>query len=241
MQNDVLEHQLNSEAAKAKNPLAAAAAQQATGKLQMDTAPMFQKFAVMRAMTNLANNPNGQNPDAVGSMIGYMRALDPEKAKQMEQSYVPGIGYSPTAVIPDNVRQQLVNQQKLQASGQDLLNYSKQHTNIVPGTPEYTHGVTKSMAFQQQVREGLLGTVFRESEKPLLEKFVKENPASAFKMFTTQPQLRSILESNAINFNETKKGYGLPSSQPAAQGPQFKVVNGVKYQRGPNGEAIPVK
>ena len=92
----------------------------------------------------------------------------------MSKSLVPGVGISPLEV-KDADRATMVSRNGLNTAAQDLMNYSKSHTNIVPGTPEYNYGVGKSMALQQQVREGLLGTVFRESEKPLLEKFVNDN------------------------------------------------------------------
>jgi len=112
------------------------------------------------------------------------------------------------------------------------LKYSKTHANLVPGTAEYNHGVTKAMAVQQMVREGMLGTVFRESEKPLLEKFIAENPAGAMKSLSTQPQLKAILESNKMSLDTMKKAYGLPVQAPA---PEVKMFNGVPYMQGPNG------
>jgi hypothetical protein len=211
MQNDIMQNELSQAAAKATNPLAKAAAQQAAGQLKMDAAPMFQQFAMRRAMMNLANSGNS-DPQSIDHMLGYMRMTNPEMAKEMESRYIPGVGLG-TVPVPEAVRSQLVAHNSLDTSGRDLLKYSQSHSNIVPGTPEYNFGVTKALAFQQAVRDGLLGTVFRESEKPLLDKFVKENPAGAFKAFTTQPQLKAILDSNAINLNQLKKSYGLPVQQ----------------------------
>lgn len=240
MQNDIMTHELQSAAAKAQSASSKAAALQAAGVLQMEAAPLFQQFAMRRAMMNLAQN--GATPGAVDHMLGYMRVINPEMAKEMESRYVPGIGLASTP-LDQGIRKEMISKDQLNTAGRDLFKYSQTHTNLVPGTPEYNHGVTKAMAFQQMVREGLLGTVFRESEKPLLEKFVKENPAGAFKAFKTQPQLKAILESNEMGLNSIKRNYGLPvsSPNPIQEQPQIKTVNGVKYQRGPNGEAIKVK
>lgn len=236
MMNDALSNQINMEASKAASPLAKAAAQNAIGQLQMDSSQKFRQLSLMHAMTQLATNSGG-NPDAIGQTIGYMRAINPEMAKTYEQLYVPGIGLGKVPV-PDNARQELTAKQDLNNAAQDLYQYSKQHTNLVPGSADYNFGVTKALAFQQKVREGLLGTVFRESEKPLLEKFSKENPAGAFKALSTQPQLRAIIDSNNNSLNVLKKTYGLPTPAP---GPQIKTVNGVQYIRGPNGQAVPYK
>lgn len=240
MQNDIMQNELQQAAAKAATPMAKAAAMEAAGKLQSEMAPLQQQFAMRRAMMSLANN--GGNPNSVEHLLSYMRVMDPAKATEMEGRYVPGVGMA-TVPVTAAAREQLVSHQKLQSIGDDVLKYSQTHTNLVPGTAEYNTGVQKSMILQQAIREGLLGTVFRESEKPLLQKFVDDNPAGAFKTLSSQPKIRTILESNAMQANLLKKSYGLPQSkaQPQADQPQTKTVNGIKYIRGPNGEAIKVK
>lgn len=238
MQSDIVSNQLLQAAATAKTPMAAAAAKQAAGQLQMDMAPKFQEFAMRRAMMGLAN---GNNPDAAQHVLGYMRMFNPEVAKEMESRLVPGTGMA-SVPVPPAVRDEIVAHQKLQQIGQDTLDYARTHTNIVPGTPEYNIGVQKAMILQQAIREGLLGTVFRESEKPLLSKFVDDNPAGAFKTLSAEPKIRTILESNVMQLNTLKKNYGLPTQeQQSSSQPQYKTVNGVKYMRGPKGEAVRVK
>ena len=212
MQSDILANKLQQAAATAANPMAKAEAMKAIGQLQLEAAPVMQQFAIRRAMLGLANGQNGNDPSNTGpqeQMISYLRMTNPEMAKEMESRLLPGIGMAKIPLTPA-VREQIVSHQKLQDSAQDLMTYSKNHSNVLPGTPEYNFGVTKAMAFQQMVREGLLGTVFRESEKPLLEKFVNENPAGAMKAFTTQPQLKAIMASNLMGLNAIKQSNGLP-------------------------------
>ncbi len=206
MQSDIMQNELQQAAAKASSPLAKAAALQAAGELKMKVAPIMQQFAMRRAMMSMAN---GNNPDATDHMLGYMRVMNPEMAKEMEGRYVPGVGMGKVPV-PAGVRDEIVSHQKLQSIGQDVLNYSKTHTNLVPGTAEYNTGVQKAQILQQAIREGLLGTVFRESEKPLLEKFVDDNPAGALKSLSSQPKIRTILDSNKMQLNLLKRNYGLP-------------------------------
>jgi len=154
-----------------------------------------------------------------------------EMARFEAERHVPGVGNA-SIPVPANVREEMVAHQRLENAATDLLEYSKSHTNLVPGTPEYNTGAQKALVLQQMVREGLLGTVFRESEKPLLEKFVNENPAGALKAISTQPKLRALIESNALASNTTKKAYGLPTkaggkkSSSEKLGPDEKIVNG---------------
>lgn len=232
MQADVMHNQLMQAAATAQTPMAKAAAEQAAGKLQMEYAPIQQQFAMRRAMMGLANNGAKGDPTdtkAAEQMISYARMTNPEMAKEMESRLIPGVGMAKLP-IPNEARTEITAKQSLDHAAQDLMQYSKTHTNLIPGTAEYTYGEAKALAFQQKVREGLLGTVFRESEKPLLEKFVKDNPAGAMKSLSTQPQLRSIIDSNNMSLNALKQSYGLPQTK-TQSAPQFATKNGVKYQK----------
>lgn len=161
----------------------------------------------------LANNPEGKF-QADQKRLRTMGMLGMEGADAMarsnEEKHVPGIGEA-SIPVPDKVREEMIAHEKLDNAGRDLLDYSKKHTNLIKGTPEYHVGEQKALILQQMIREGLLGTVFRESEKPLLEKFVDENPAGAFKMFSTQPKIRTLLESNAMASKTLKSRYGLPT------------------------------
>lgn len=167
-------------------------------------------FKTMSGIGGVGGDGQSGQDAQVANRLQFLRMNNPKMADDLEKRYVPGVGVS-SVNVPDGVRQDLVSKQKLLDTGNDLMEYSKNHSNIVPGTPEYRYGVSKAMAFQQQVREGMLGTVFRESEKPLLEKFVSENPAGALKAFSTQPKLRAILDTTKIGMDTQKKAYGLPS------------------------------
>lgn len=162
-------------------------------------------------------------------------------AESREARTVPGVGTS-SQVVPADVRGQLATYQRLNDSVDDLLQYSKKHNNILPAGPAYEEGRTKALAVQQMVREGLLGTVFRDSEKPLLEKFVRENPAGVFKSIATQPRLRAILESNRISSNALKKSYGLPVSESKSSAGEIRYdAQGNAWKLGSDGKPVRVK
>ncbi len=243
--NDDIMNRLQAASAVAKGPLAKAAADNAIGELQQKQNVFANNIATSQAFAKLSaaapNNDPAVATTAAHHIVERLMITDPEKAKAFSNRIVDGVGISNRVEgVNEATRQQLLGQQKLNNAGQDLLSYSQKHNNILPTGAEYNTGVTKAMAFQQAVREGMLGTVFRESEKPLLEKFVTDNPAGAFKQFTTQPRLRAILDSNRINYETTKQAAGIPPSPQQSQ-PQIKIVNGVKYMRGSDGKAVPVK
>lgn len=214
MQNDIMQNELQQAAAKATSPLAKAAAMQAAGQLKMEAAPMFQQFALRRAMMNMAGGQNNNDPSDTSvqeHQIAMMRVLNPEMAKEMEGRLVPGIGMAKIPV-PADVREKLTQHQDMDVAIKDLQHFVNNHTTIIPGTADYNTGAQKALLVQSAVREGKLGTVYREGEQPLLDKFVSSNPANAMKMLNTVPQLKELLGSNERSTNVLKKQYGLPVS-----------------------------
>lgn len=229
MQADVVHNQLLQAAAKATTPMAQASAMKAAGQLQMQYAPLQQQFAMRRAMMNLADSSNGNPSDtkAAEQMIAYARMTNPEMAKEMESRLIPGMGMAKVPV-PEKVREQLTGFQKLQDTAKDLLQFTKTHTTINPLSKDYAVGEQKAKTLQAFIREGMLGTVYREGEQPLLDQFVNNNPAGAMKMLQTQPKLKELLNSSTMQMNALKKSYGLPQTQqsdPNQQALQWAKAN----------------
>jgi hypothetical protein len=235
-----LDQKSNQLAASGKG-LQAGILQQKKGELMRAYAPLQMEMALRKSMINIANSGNSQDEGALNHTIGMLRVMNPEMAKEMESRRVPGIGIG-SIPVPDAARQQLIAHQKLDSIGNDVLSYAQSHTNLVPGTAEYNTGVQKSMILQQAIREGLLGTVFRESEKPLLQKFVDDNPAGAFKTLSSEPKIKTILDSNRMQGNILKSNYGLPvKNQPQAQQPQIVTGKDGKQYRREGNYMVPVK
>ncbi len=245
MMNDAASHQLMASAAKAQGPLAQAAAQQAIGPLQREKAMLMNRIGLNQTMLNLAQGKQGNgNPEDTGAaehIINAMRVWDPEGAKTYSQTVVPHVGVATEPVEPA-VRQQLIGHQVLRSGLQDLQNFVNSHSTKLgnPLDPDYVRGQQKVQKLQAAIRESVLGTVYREGEQPLLDKFLKGNPAGLLKDFVTKPQLQELIDSNNRDYNIKRQGAGM-QPVPIQQAQQFKTVNGVKYMRGPKGEAIPVK
>lgn len=240
MQNDIVSNQLLSASAQAQTPMAKAAAENAAGQLQQQTAPLFQQFAMRRAMMNLANNGGGDSPGAVEHMLGYMRVMNPEMAKEMETRYVPGVGLAATPV-PQEVRGQLIAKQQFGAAVNDLKQWAQAHSGSLRPT-QIAEGKTKAANVQNLYRQGINGGVFKQGEQSFINGIIDSEPTKFFNNIRVLPKLNEAARENDASLNILKKGYGLPvHQQQEASQPQIKVVNGVKYMRGPNGEAIPVK
>lgn len=237
MQNDIMTHELQSAAAKSQTPMAKAAAMQAAGQLQMQSAPLFQNFAMRRAMMNLSSNGNA-NPNAVEHMIGYMRVVNPEMAKEMQTRYVPNVGLASVSV-PDTVRKEMIAKQSFEAALRDLQQWTAKNSGSISPTA-IIEGRTKAANVQNLYRDAINGGVYKEGEQKFLSSIVDSEPTKFFNNIRVMPKLNEVIRENQVSLNTLKKGYGLPTQQDAPQ-QQIKIVNGVKYMRGPNGQAIKVK
>lgn len=241
MQHDIVSNQLQEAAAKAKSPMAQAAAHQAAGQLQMESANQFQQFAMRRAMMSLANTPGGPNDGAIQQMIAYKRASgDLPGAKALEDSYVPGVGYSPTAVIPQEARNQMIMRKNFGSMAQRYLQFAQQHSGSF-NPAVMAQGQALAAELQGAFRQASNGGVFKEGEQKFIEKLIPDDPTQMLSQFRTNPKIKEILSTNQASLNNLASGYGLKMQQEAAQ-PEIKVINGVKYMRGPDGKTpIPVK
>jgi len=207
--NDILANYIQKTSAQYADPMAQARAKQMVGQLYIDSSNMVGQTAMRRTMMNLAVG-SGQDPDKFGKYLQVLRVMNPEMAKTLEQQYVPGIGVA-NLPVPQAVRDKLLAHQQLDSSIQDLHKFVNTHSTLVPGTPDYNVGQQKARALQTMVRSGMLGTVYREGEQPLLDKFVNSNPAGMMKYLKTIPQLNELTGTNTRNFNMLKHSVGLPT------------------------------
>lgn len=205
MQADYVKSKLDMAAATAQNPLAKAAAMAASSNIEAEYVPRFQALATRSTIAALANGAGAQNPGVVDQALAYLWTTDPAQAKQISDRYVPGFkGLSPIPV-PEKVRQELHDRHQLDIAAQDLYNFAKKHTgSFDPAT--ISAGKQKALTLQSKIRESTLGTVYKESEQALLDKYVSD-PTSMFNKVTTLPRLKNLMEDNQRSINGTAKDY----------------------------------
>jgi hypothetical protein len=244
-QADVVNHYLDQSIATAKTPMAQAAALKAKGEIQKTYAPLAMQMSLRQSMMQLGSSGIPED-EAAYQRLHQVAMMTPGMepiAKDMAERHVPGYGTA-SVPVPEAVKTQLTQHKQLDTAVRDLYNFAQTHTTLLPGTADYNTGQQKALALQSAVREGQLGTVYKAGEQPLLDKFINSNPAGLTKTFSTMPKLEELLGSNNRRMNDLLTTYGLhpKSSAPMQQSaPQYKTVNGIKYMRGPNGEAIKVK
>lgn len=158
----------------------------------------------------------GQGQDAhMQGLIGRQMALDPTKAKEISERYVPGVGIS-AIPVDKSTRDGLVAHQELDSAAKDLLDFAQKHTGSFD--PRIVaQGVQKAQYVQSKYREGVLKTVYREGEQPLLEKVTGSDPTSIWNHFSNIPKLQEMIDANSRGQDILKKSAGLPVAQQMQQ------------------------
>lgn len=238
MQNDIMQHELASAAATAQSPMAKAAALQAKGQLQMEAAPMFQQFAMRRALMGMAGTGGPQDEATYNHLLGYMRMMNPEQAKEMESRHVPGVGNA-SIPVPADVRGQLIAKQQFGDAVRDLQDWATRHSGSLSPTA-ILEGRTKAANVQNLYRQGINGGVFKQGEQSFINGIIDSDPTKFFNQIRILPKLNEASKENENSLNILKRGYGLPAAQPQQDQAVVTGKDGRQYRRVGN-YMVPVK
>jgi hypothetical protein len=249
MLSDVTQHELLKAAATAQTPMAKAAALEAAGKLQVEMAPVFQQFALRKAMMGLAKQ-GPENETSLNNMLGYMRVMNPEMAKEMEGRYVPGVGLA-SVPVPQEVRSEIAGKQEFDTMSKQYLNFVKQHSNNwanlnpVERAKISNQGATMAADLQGAYRRASKGGTFKEGEQEFIEQLIPSKPDQFGSTFRTLPKIEQIIHNNQTGFDVLRRSYGLPTPKAQAtdtQSAESTVTgkDGRQYKRVGN-YMVPVK
>lgn len=238
--NDLIAQKLQQAEMQSTNALVKARAQQARGVLEAQMAPLYRTENAYKLAHLSGSKVGSTSEQQLVESIDAMRLGNPELAEVMEAKYVPGYSKLATRKVNDKIRESLVSRNQLDAVAKDLLKFSQEHTGSLDPRVR-AQGIQKAQLLQSLYREGVLGTVYKAGEQPLLDKVVGEDPSSFFNHISNIPKLKEIIEANNRMKTIDEKHAGLQPSTSEKSQPEIKVVHGIKYMRGPNGEAIRVK
>ena len=167
-------------------------------------------------------------------------------AELNEAHHVAGIpGQSSVALTPEN-RDALQSKQFFDQRLGDFINFANQNSGSLDPRV-ISVGKAKANELNGLYRNATHGGIYKEGEANFINQVIDSNPTKFFNVLRgVIPKAQELRQNNSQSLNNYKQNLGFPSqqqSQPSqlAQGQsQYKTVNGVKYMRGPNGEAVPV-
>lgn len=238
--NDILSSHLKQLAGQAQNTAAQGTMLDIAGKIDGQSAQLQHNLAIQKVLQQ-GMSSNVDPEQSFKTKMQYLRMNGQENiAKDMEAKHVPGVGQA-SKEVPGDVMKELIARNDLQKQIEDLQQFAAKHSGSFSPSIN-TQGKAKAQLVQDAIRRANAQGVFKESEKNFMEGIVSSNPTQIFEKYRSGKGYQEISRSNKNTLNNLKEGYGLPRSEgQTGEAPQIKIVNGVKYQRGPNGEAVAVK
>lgn len=213
--NDLALNQLQKAEMSTQSPLIKARAQRAIGALQMQMAPMIRQENMYKMLGAVMNQEqrglaSSQDPDYAAKILPTLRMVNPKMAEDLEKRYVPTVGIA-AIPVPEKAREKIIQKNELHEAINDLIKFADEHQGTVLDRATVNEGKAKALNVQAKTRESLLNTVYRESEKHLLNDLVNEDPTAFFSKFRTMPGYKVLRENNQRDLNVLKEAYKLPT------------------------------
>ena len=165
-----------------------------------------------------------QNQDAAFAARQKALRLGGQKdlADFEDKRYVPNVGNFSQEVDP-RTRQEMFGHQKLSAGLNNLYSMIDKYATLNHYSPQYIKGTEEVKKLQSDLRDGVLGTVYRESEQPLLDQLLEMPPAKVLD-YQTKAQLQQLSAINNRDFDVLKKSHGYTGGAPN------KIIPGVTHR-----------
>lgn len=191
-------HQIDQAAAKAMTPQAKAAADEAKGKLLGQSA-MF--------LGQIGQPGQGGQGNSMDNYLNMMRMVNPERAKEIESRYVPGMGVA-SVPISEDARKSLIGKQQLAEAAKDMYDWATKHSGSI-NPADINLGKTKAANLQNLYRGAINGGVYKKGEQDFIDNIVDSDPTKFFNNVRVLPKLREVMNQNQISANALKRSYGM--------------------------------
>jgi hypothetical protein len=126
-----------------------------------------------------------------------------------------------------------------------FMDWTKNHSgSLSPADQNY--GQSMAGELNGAYRAATAGGMYKEGEAKFIGKQIDDDPTKFFNNIRVMPKLQAVQDESRAQLNQLVKNKGFTGIKQGEignqnQGQQTKTVNGVKYMRGPNGEAIKVQ
>jgi hypothetical protein len=162
-------------------------------------------------------------------------------AENLESKHMPGL--SGQASVPlngedrDKISSGIAFDQKLER----FIDWTKNHSGDLSPS-DRNAGRALANELQGAYRQATHGGVYKEGEQNFISKIIDSEPTKFFNSVRVMPQLKALSIENKQRVDQFVKSKGFDGYKGSGSSePQYKMYNGKKYMRGPNGEAIEVK
>lgn len=240
LMSDSLNNKLAMSAAQSVGPMAKAQAQQLQGQLQQQAGMAMMKLGAGQTARQMANS--GDESLFVNA-LNKAQPFAPEVYKDLQSKYLPGIGVANVPVPPAD-REAMTGFNIFKQRIGDAIAFQDQMGKTgawSPDTMKEANNLKLSLTGEMNKLSGLkrLNAVEYENYKKQVGNIGGINAGG------TIAGLKDIGRQLDQHMDAMAGSLGVrPFNKTASQqqsAPQIKTVNGVKYMRGPNGQAVKVQ
>lgn len=164
-------------------------------------------------------------------------------AEDRAARHFPGIpGQSSIPLTPAD-REQINSGITFQNQLDRFMDWTKAHSGDLD-PKDRREGEALAAQLQGSYRMATHGGVYKEGEQGFISSIIDSEPTKFFNAVRVMPQLQAVKKESSAQLNQLVQSKGFDglgnSSTKAEPEEQYKLVGGVKYKRGPNGEAVKV-
>lgn len=234
----VLQGKIAKITAKTNDPIIKARGEQMIAQLQLQTAPLAQKVGASQAEATIMKEAQ-KDPSKLPQYIDAIAVSNPERAKELRGRLVPGAGLANTAEGAKGLSEMQTMVDSASKEIDKLLKITKQSGKSLS---------LNTRAEADTIRTGLVGALrvpvtgpgaMSDGEREMLLKMVPNVAAFSSLDSNSITRLETLKKSLAQKYQSMGKANGVNINLDSIA-PDYKIVNGVKYRRGPKGEAIRV-
>lgn len=213
--------QLKMAAAKAMDPIAKARALQAAGEIDQKNAAMLKPIATQIHVGQLKKYAEA-NPDKALDALSQMAAIDPKSAKDLQERYIPGMGFATSSEGAVKVKDMKGMVDGAKSGIKELLTINK-----IPGKSFSPETKAKAEAISQSLvgmlRVPITGPgAMNEGERKMLERLVA-NPTNIFSLDNnTKTRLETLSKRLDQSLNSMAAANGIKNDPVARLNPQQK-------------------
>lgn len=203
-------------AAVAKDPMAQARLLEESGKLHAAAAPVIAKMAAQNTVNKLMSEVN-KDPTRAPMLFQAMRKLDPKQAQEMEQRYVPGMGFALTDNDAKELKELKGTVDTVKTGVKELLKINKTSGSSI-SLEQRAKAEVISKSLVGLLRVPLTGPgAMNEGERKMLEEIVA-NPTKIFSLSSSNKtrltQLTKLMDEKMAT---SAKARGLTVQSPDSQ------------------------
>lgn len=210
----VIEGMLKRSAALSGSQSSKLAADNAIQQLRQGLAPKLEDVTKASVMTKMfgdmgkgGSGPSGSEED-FNNKMHQMQIIAPDRFKDMETKYVPGVGVSKIP-IPDKSREELSARTNLSDQLATLETFSRKNTGTTWDRATVNKGQALARNVQDAYRRANAQGVFRKDEKDFVEKSIATDPTSFLARYRTIPGYIITRSSNNAAIDNLHKTFGI--------------------------------